>query len=217
MEGAVRYPGEYTIIEGKTKLTEIIDQAGGFTERASLENSKVLRDDILYEDREMLRLSKMRVEEMNEMEVSYFRSRNREDSRLVSCDFEKLFNQKDTNQDVILQNYDLIVIPEITKSIFVSGGVLSPGFINIISQNNYLDYIDIAGGFTDLARESKVKIIKNNTGTWLDAEDDIILEEGDIIFVPEREDLDWYDIFREGLTVVTQLATIVLIVINLQK
>lgn len=217
LEGAVKYSGEYTIIEGNTKLSEIIEQAGGFTERASLENSKILRNDVLYDDREMLRLSKMRVEEMNEMEVSYFRSRNREDSRLVSCDFEKLFIQKDKNQDVILQNYDRIVIPEKTKSIFVSGGVLSPGFINIDSKSNYLDYIDIAGGFTDLAREGKVKIIKNNTGSWLDAEEEIILEEGDIIFVPEREDLDWYDIFREGLGVVTQLATIVLIVINLQK
>ena len=217
IQGAVKYPGEYAINEGISKLSNIIEQAGGFSEKASLRNAKLLRNKNILQDKELNRLRRMTVEEMNDVEISYFRLRSREDARLVSCDFEKLFFQNDSNEDVILRDEDLIVIPEITKTIFVSGGVIAPGYVNLESNRNYLDYILLAGGFNDRAREGNVKIIKNKSGVWLDAEKNILLEEGDIIFIPESEEIDWYDVFKEGLTILTQVATVVLIVLNLQK
>jgi protein involved in polysaccharide export with SLBB domain len=216
LDGALKYPGEYAIDEGVHKLSDIIELAGGFSDKASLRNAKLLRNKNILEDKELKRLSKMTVEEMNDIEISYSRLRSREDARLVSCDFEKLFIQKDNNEDVILRDGDLIIIPEVTKTIFVSGGVISPGYVNLDSKRNYLDYIKLAGGFNERAREGKVKIIKNKSGVWLDAEVDILLEEGDIVFIPESEEIDWYDVFREGLTILTQVGTIVLIVINLK-
>jgi len=154
---------------------------------------------------------------MNDIERSYYRLRSRENARLVSCNFEKLFLQNIKEEDVLLRHEDLIIVPEISKTTFVSGGVVSPGHITLISGRTYQDYIDLAGGFNERAREGSVKIIKNKSGVWLDANEEIVIEEGDMIFVPESEEIDWYDVFKEGLTIVTQVATVILIVINVQK
>jgi protein involved in polysaccharide export with SLBB domain len=216
IEGAVKYPGDYPINEGKTKLSEVISAAGGFTPRASLRNAKLLREKNVLEDKELSRLRRMTVEEMNDIEISYFRLRSRENTHLVSCDFEKLFFQNNLDEDVVLRDGDIIEVPEVTKTTFVSGGVVSPGHITLVSGRNYIEYIELAGGFNERARTGSIKIIKNKSGVWLDAEEEIIIEEGDIIFVPESEEINWYDVFKEGLTILTQVGTIVLIVLNLK-
>ncbi len=214
VQGEIKYPGFYAIEEGKTKLSEIIQIAGGFTDKASLENAKIIRQKILLEDKELERLGRMTVEEMTNLEKSYFRLRNREDIRLVACDLEKLVIASDSSQDVLLRDDDLIVIPQKNKVVFVSGGVISPG--NIVYDENwtYKQYIATAGDFNKRAKRGNVKIIRSKTGVWLDATENMKLEEGDIVFVPEKEERDWWEIFKEFLTVTSQIAAILFIIAN---
>ena len=216
--GEIKYPGKYAITDGETTLLEMIDQAGSFSERASLKNAMLIRTKYLPEDKELNRLKKMPVSDMTTMEQSYFKLRSRENLKIVSVDFVKLFEENIKSENVILRDQDIIMIPEIKNIVFVSGGVFSPG--NITHQPNwsYLDYINSAGGFNQRAIESKTKIIKSKTGVWLDAEDDeVVIEEGDIIFVPEEEETDWYFVFREAMTITFQVATITLLVANLVR
>ena len=62
-----------------------------------------------------------------------------------------------------------------------------------------------------------IKIIKSKTGVWLDANKNITIEEGDIIFTPEKEERDWWQMFKEGLTIVTQVVSVVAIVISVNN
>jgi protein involved in polysaccharide export with SLBB domain len=206
--GEVNYPGIYAIEDRNTTLSEMISKAGGFTDKAYLTGAKVLRYKFLLEDKELERLQKMTVEEMSNIEKSYIRLRSREDLRLVAVDFEKLFIQEQKSEDVILRDRDLIIIPEIKNIVFVSGGILYPGNITYNESWNYENYIQSAGGFNKRAKKRNIKIIKSKTGNWIDANKDVIIEEGDIIFVPESEEVDWFQIFKDGLTIVTQFATI---------
>jgi protein involved in polysaccharide export with SLBB domain len=216
--GEIKYPGVYAITDGETTLSEIIRQAGKFTKKASLKNAIIIRSKFLPEDKELKRLSKMAVKEMNSLELSYFKLRSRENLRLVSVDFEKLFKDNQVSENVILRDGDVIVIPERKNIVYVSGGVFSPGNITFHEGWNYLDYINSAGGFNLRAIEGKTQVIKNKTGVWFDAdEENLVIEEGDIIFVPEEEEVDWYQVFRESLTIVFQVATIALLIANLVK
>ena len=102
-------------------------------------------------------------------------------------------------------------------TVYVSGGVISPGNITYRPEWTYEDYIEAAGGFTDLAREGWVSIIDSRTGKWVDVDDDDQVREGDIIFIPERDRVDWYTAFIDGLAIVAQVSAIVLVVVTLAK
>ena len=140
LRGAIKYPGFYAINEGRTKLTEIISEAGGFSQKANLKIAKVLRVKDVIEDKELKRLEMMTTDEMSEIELSYFRLRSREDTRLVSCDFEKLFLEEKADENILLKDRDVIIIPEERKIVYVSGGVISPGNVLFVPKNNYKDY-----------------------------------------------------------------------------
>ncbi|MCK4559660.1 MAG: SLBB domain-containing protein [Calditrichia bacterium] len=218
IKGEVKYPGEYAIENGKTFLSDIIEQAGGFTDDAAILSSSVLRKKALITDEEELkRLQKIRPEEMTSEEASYYRLRTRENRYIVTVDFNKLHIDKDLKSDVPLFDKDFIIIPERTMTVFVSGGVVSPGNITYRPDWTYENYINAAGGFTDLARESWITIINSKTGKWIDIDDDEQVREGDIIFIPERDRADWYSWFLHGLGVVAQISAVVLVVITLAK
>jgi protein involved in polysaccharide export with SLBB domain len=214
--GEVKYPGKYAIQDREITLSDMIQKAGGFTDKAYLAGARVLRYKFLSEDKELERLQKITVNEMSEIEQSYIRLRSRENLRLVAVDFEKLFLKKELTEDVILRDRDLIIIPEVKNIVFISGGILYPGNITYNENWNYENYIQSAGGFNKRAKKRNIKIIKSKTGNWIDANKKVIIEEGDIIFVPEGEGVDWYQFFKDGLTFATQVATIILVIYSVK-
>ena len=72
----------------------------------------------------------------------------REGKRLI-LDLDKLVNNEDTDQDVILNNGDEIFVPRAPNTVLVQGEVNNPGLYKFIPGDNVKDYIDRAGGDTD--------------------------------------------------------------------
>jgi polysaccharide biosynthesis/export protein len=72
----------------------------------------------------------------------------REGRRLI-IDLEKLFDDEDEDQDVILNTADEIFIPRNPNTILVLGEVNNPGLYKYIPGDDVKDYIDKAGGETD--------------------------------------------------------------------
>ena len=214
--GEVAFPGEYSIEDGKMRLKGLIELAGGFTEKASLSQAKVLRGEGNYVDKEFERLDVPFMRGMNLIERSYYQLKNREDPRLVNCEFEKLFNEHDESQNILIQAGDIILIPKSSPNIYVSGGVFNPGKVQYQKGWNFEDYIESVGGYSQRAKEGSVKIIRRRTGKWIDAEEEVFLEENDIIFVPMRDEISLYGILREGLAISAQLGTLVLIFLSLK-
>lgn len=68
--------------------------------------------------------------------------------RLI-LDLEKLVNDEDEDQDVILLEGDEIFIPRKPNTVLVKGEVNNPGLYKYIPGDNVKDYIDRAGGDTD--------------------------------------------------------------------
>jgi polysaccharide biosynthesis/export protein len=128
----------------------------------------------------------------------------------VTVDFYKLFKLKDMSENVVLQRGDIISIPEAKNYIIMLGQVVNAG--NIIYQPglNYKNYIDLAGGFGWRAKKGDVRIIRSNTGEWIDADESDTLKPGDAIWVPEKpQPPKFWDVFTTSLTIFGQLAAIV--------
>lgn len=215
--GEVNYPGIYPIEEDRTTLLEVIHQAGGFSPYASLKHARIYRNLNVPGSSELYKLIKAMPMSMSLawIESNFWRSAAKENLSIVACDFEKLFLKNDLKEDVVLKNIDRIYVPSKKSFVFVTGSVVNPGTIAYHEGWSYLDYINAAGGYKSRARPSRIKIIKHNTETWLDAKEAKQIEPGDRIFVPQKDEKEPWDLFMQGLTVVTQILTIIIVLRNI--
>lgn len=209
--GYVNYPGYYKIVKDVTTLSEIIEQAGGLRSDASLTEASLNRTMGTVElDPEFERLKLIPRQDMTDDEYDYLKAKSRQRKGKVVVDFVKLFRDDDKSEDLILKRGDIISIPEAKNYVILLGQVVNPG--NIIYKRGLTvdDYIQLAGGFGWRALEGDVRVIKANTGEWIEADDIDDLEPGDTIWIPEDPPgPKFWDVFTTSLAVLGQLAAIV--------
>ena len=214
IKGEVQHPGDYAISRYETMLSEVIEQAGGFTSEAAISECKILRknnsEDTLAKNADYARLSEMRLSGMNKAEREYYTYESAIRRDFVSADFKRLFVDGERTADVTLRNGDVILVPSRNRSVYVSGQVANPGYVTYLTGPDYKYYIEKAGGYSRAADKDKVSLIKAGTKKWVDAEGQAV-EEGDGIFVflrPERAVTYYFALVRDILTVATAGATL---------
>ena len=208
--GYVKYPGWYRISKDSTTLKDIIEEAGGFLEEASLTEASVNRKmDVEEVDPEYERLKLIPTENMTEDEYDYFKAKSRQSTGVVVVDFVKLFKNNDLNENIVLRKNDVINVPQKKDYIIMLGQFVNPGKIVFDSTLTIQDYIKLAGGFGWRAMEGDVRVIKAKTGEWIDADEDVILHPGDTIWAPEEPPGEkFWVVFTQVLSVVAQVAAI---------
>lgn len=211
--GEVMFPGDYAIIEGRTRLSDIISAAGGFTDEASLIGAELIRrarEDVI--DLEYERLRKMLVADMTRDEREYFKIKSRQKQGAVAINFYDLLVKGVKTEDILLLDRDWIHIPPKGRTVNVSGQVLYPGLV-VFEEGKGLDYyINAAGGYIWNARRGKVRIIKAKTGEWLRPKKGEVIEIGDTIFVPEKPETDWWALFKDFMRIAAEAATVWLVI-----
>ena len=218
--GEVLYPGTYPISRNRTTLVDVIRSAGGFTESASLQLAEVLRHTVASPEIELERLESLRGGVPPDDSTYYYLETNlRIKKEVVNVDFTGLFRNRDSTQDVILQDGDVIVIPTIKKTVYVFGQVINPGHVGYVPGEDIWYYIRKAGGVTDRAREADIKLVKAKTRQWL-SPGGLTVEEGDYVWVPkvpERPFGYYLGIVAQSATVLSVAVSVVLLVIQLRK
>ena len=222
VEGEVLRPGKYPITRNTTKLSRVIQEAGGFTAEANIRQTTMFRSRVpeaeipraLEEERLLTARSSIPSDSLYFLMETELRLKG----EVVSVDFHRLFVEGDSSQDVTLRNYDRIVVPGLTRTVYVFGQVVKPGHIPYVEGKRVGYYIDLVGGYAGEARSGDVKVIKGTTRTWLDPGETAI-EDGDYIFVPKEVHYP----FGYYLTTVVQfagiiasLATVILVARNLK-
>jgi len=207
--GEVEFPGLYPIEENNTTLLNVLMQCGEIAETSDLSKAFLQRIDSEIDfDPEFERLKLAPPSSMTYLEYSYFKQKSRELKAMFSVDIQKLWETKDKKYDIILKNQDFIYIPQKTNTIFVSGQVKNPGYINIEPGQNFEYYIEKAGGYSQYARKFKIRVIKASSGNWVKPNDSLVLEDGDVLFVPEKAEYDYLKITKDVLVILSQIATI---------
>jgi len=186
--GMVLRPGTYEFKEGETVM-HAISMAGSFDpDRARLQDA-VLR-----------------------------RKRADGTEETIPLDLEKLFFKGDMSQNYRLQPDDVIFIPEdVVNRVYVLGKVVRPGLYPWKSSTTVLEAINRAGGQQEKGTLSRVYIIRPNPDApdkpqrievnllklidKGDTSQDIALQPGDTVYVPEVKKPDWNQIYSIVATI----------------
>ena len=190
IRGYVANPGAFPIVNSKTKLSEIIAQAGGITEGAYLPLAKLYRKsnefDELRESRteafKLFRKSNLTLEDTVRYTLDVHAI-----EPIVSVDFTKAMT--DSKFDVTLENGDEIVIPTSPNRVYVFGRVENPGFVEFEKGQNIQYYINKTGGFTQVADPDRAAVIRKNTSSWEGNIEETLVYDGDYIYVPGEVDV----------------------------
>jgi protein involved in polysaccharide export with SLBB domain len=211
--GEVVYPGAYPIIEDVTRLSEVIELAGGLTENASLSEARMERAgyESIDED-EFERQLKLSAEELNDIEKEYLRAQSIGNPGRVSVDFQRLLVDKDGRHDIALKNRDMIIIPRLSRTVRVIGKVTRPGLVVHIPGMNTKYYIEQAGGFGWRANKGKIRIIKATSGAIVKPSGKVSIEVGDAIVIPEKRERNWWSTAKDVGIFLANLATVYIVI-----
>lgn len=217
IHGEVKYHGHYRVIPGHTRLRDIVEQAGGFTENASLIQSKVLRSRSRVQvDPELERLLALQrvsgLADMSSEDKAYIKTKGREERGRLAVDFERLFMDNDESQNLLLEGGDVIFVPEVRRTVSMSGQFQKPGMIDYVKGNDVNYYVGKAGGFSWGANKGGARLIRARTGVRERLEGDLMVEAGDEIWVPEKEHRDWWEFTQSTMRTVAETLTLVVLV-----
>jgi hypothetical protein len=151
---------------------------------------------------------------MTEMEYNYFKTKSYQRAGAVAVDFIRLFERGDKSADVLLVDGDIIQIPSKIDNISIIGAVKNPGLRPLIPGQTVGFYIGEAGGYSWNADKRGRRLIKADTGEWAKAGSNEVVYIGDVIFVPEKKDRDYWLLFKDFMLISAQIATVALVVQN---
>ncbi|MCD6307703.1 MAG: SLBB domain-containing protein [Candidatus Latescibacteria bacterium] len=218
VDGQVKYPGSYAIIPHESTLTQIIGKAGGFTDYANLDEARIIRrTSSALRDLEYERLRRMLVADMTDDEYEFFKHRSRQQEGMISINFVKLFQENDMSYEMLLEDGDHIFIPLKRELINVLGAVQEPGYMKVDPGKGIDYYIQLAGGYNWNAKTRGIRIIKGKTGQRLKPGENIAIEGGDTIHIPEKKPVNYWESFLDGAQLFANLATLIIIARNISK
>jgi protein involved in polysaccharide export with SLBB domain len=189
--GVVKYAGSYPRLSQHERLSSYIERAGGLMENANLGGAVLYRNSA------------------GAIGKTFVDTSSNSLHQPVSIDLYQAMKNKDSKYDIILQDRDVIYIPEINPFVTVQGKVQSPIKITYDSEHSSVAYyIDKAGGFGIRPWRKRVFVTYANgksrrTKNFFFAHFYPAVEEGCTITVPERpEGKEVSNAITQGITTV---------------
>lgn len=221
ISGQVSQPGYYVVDKTGLRLQELVELAGGFTPMASLAEARIVRKkaidalgDAALTDLEFERIGTIPVSERTEDENQYFIMKSRERFGQMSVDWVELFEDRNIEHDIELLPGDSVHIPRLLQMVHVSGAISQPGVVPFVEEYSVSDYVERAGGVNWKASK-EIRLVKGRTGEVKRVKDGVTVQPGDRVWVKERPDRNYWNLFTEFMDVVGQVSTIVLLYASL--
>ena len=189
--GNVKMPGIYPIIKSKSKIKDLIELAGGFTEDAYLPLANIIRkpqNELTNFNPQQPFIYNFHFSDLSMQDTARFKMDIDYTIPKVSCDFVAAFKFNQADQNVLLNDGDYIIIPSNPGTVYVFGQVGQSGYVSFEAGKNFEWYVQKAGGFAIGAKKGKVRIIRGNTKVWIEADKDAQIFAGDEIYVPRPSD-----------------------------
>jgi protein involved in polysaccharide export with SLBB domain len=193
---------------------------------SQMDSIQLYRRSVALRQKEMLDLSLQKLEEASlsaqsstseearlRMQEAQLISRFVNKARNVVPKGEVVLNESNLDQ-VILEDGDVIKIPEKTSLVMIHGEVMFPNAVSWQKGLSPDDYITKVGGYTQKASNTKVILIKQN-GEALNAEDVKTLQPGDELMVLPKFESKNIEVTRGISTILYQLAVAAKVVLTL--
>lgn len=258
--GQVKFPGKYILTKGE-KLSSVIQRAGGFTEYAHLRGAVFTREKVKERQKKSLDEITERLEKelliggANSLSAAV--STEEIQGKKIELEQKKQFIEnmknvkvqgrmtiklahlrllKGSEYDIELDDGDTLSIPEKNSAIIVTGAVMGQGSYIFSEKADYLDYINMSGGFSNYADTGNVFILKVDGSArkahrgvinWNEKQERmelaafsedraVYIEPGDVIVVPEKiERIAWLREIRDITQILMNTAVAAGVVIKL--
>ena len=237
VEGEITFPGTYTLSRRKTRLTDLVNAAGGPTKLAYIRGARLERKANDTEKKRMQAVLQMQQEQLQQDLLSLAASQNTsssltqvgqqsKDQQLkkfqvpetypVGIELDKALADPSSDANIVLREGDRLVLPPFTATVKVNGAVMYPNTVSYIKGKSKHYYINSAGGYARNARKSNTYIIYMNGMVAKASEGKI--EPGCEIVVPSK-------ILRHASTAellsigssISSIATMIATIANLTK
>ncbi len=186
VQGEVAFDGGYTLANKNERVSDVIRRAGGVTKSAYLRGAHVLRqmtpEEIAVRD-ETLRLATTMDDGGDSISVAKL---NLPTSYSVALELEEALAHPGSEADLVMQEGDKLVIPELVNTVKISGDVMFPNTVMFKPGKKLKYYIDQAGGYGERAKKNKAFIVYMN-GSVARAKGNVAVEPGCQIIVPSKQ------------------------------
>ena len=193
VSGEVEFEGDYSLNVRNERLSDVLEKAGGLTEFAFIEGARL--------ERQMTPEEYKQAQELMDMVASNNKISGNDSivvpqvSRTypVGIDLKEILANPHSAIDPVLQDGDVIVIPQYMTTVSVSGSVRKPNSVVYDPKMKLKDYISEAGGYAERARKSGTFILYPNghikeLGRNASAKD---IMGGSKIIVPQKGRSQW--------------------------
>ncbi len=149
INGLVQYSGPYPRLSKYERLSSYITRAGGIKENADLSGAILYRKKIQYFRDNVTKKVANLTDSIGSIVLDSVNTSIAEvANEPVSIDLEKALKYKNSKYDIVLQEGDVIFIPEINPFVNVEGVVQSPLKLTFDKEHTGVGYyIDKAGGY----------------------------------------------------------------------
>ncbi|NLD93703.1 MAG: hypothetical protein GX639_13685 [Fibrobacter sp.] len=174
IKGEVKNPGTYPLATGSVfSAREVISVSGGVTENGDSSRVYIIRKDPLGN------LSNRIGKEFGDQPLR----KDPLNQRMIASGDYRIIPLRTAS--VALANDDVIIVPEVSKTVFVSGNVRKPGAYQYAKGESMKYYIKLAGGATKKADRKNCSIVTAYSDYWV-VKTTPDIEAGDLILVPNR-------------------------------
>lgn len=212
VKGEVAFEGRYALVTKGMRLSDLVKQCGGLTPQSYAPGAHLERK--LSPEEQLKQQSMIKLATLGD--TTDVRRLELSDVRVVAINLEKAIANPGSNQwDLVLQEGDVLVVPQYSNTVTINGEVLYPNTVGYDKNMKLKDYINSAGGFTQKARTGKVFAVgMNGSVTKVRSKKDIT--PGCNIVVPAKMRRRGVSL-AEMMSVFTMLATLGTVVATLVK
>lgn len=224
VNGEVMFAGSYALPHKNTRLSDLIKESGGITPGAYVKGASLKRklsDDEIRQVETLLQLSNSNKQSKDSIALSMADIHDYP----VGINLAKALSHPGCTEDLVLQDGDILYIPQLQSTIKISGAVTYPNSITYNKGMSVRDCLSQAGGYNDLSRKYPIVIYMNGqvattrkTGIFFKRYPKV--EPGCEIVVPSKSQRDRGASLSEIMSIsssATSMAAMVTSIINMIK
>ncbi len=200
IQGEVLFPGDYTLVQKNERLSDVVKRAGGTLASAYLRGASLVRQ--MGDDEQVRTQSTKKLTQLGGPDSLSMENLNISQTYLVGIELDKAMRNPGSDYDLVLEEGDVLRVPEYVGTVSVSGAVLYPNTVSYREGMSIGEYINQAGGYLRGARKAaKIVVYMNGTVTRTSVTRGTRIDPGSEIIVP-------YKSYRRGRLSVAEILSL---------
>ena len=226
IEGEVSFPGFYAILTKEERISSLIERSGGLAPYAYVEGATLVRKKDKNEKDDKAQEKQLKKLKKTDKDLTLIETKEEENTPeaseyWVGINLKKIMENKNSYQDLVLKDGDVLIIPSEKQTVEVKGLVLAPSLVRYEKGKSTRSYINSAGGFSDNAQKKSVYVVYANgdvkgTSRFLFFRSYPKVAPGALVIVPEKPEKKSLST-TETVSVMTALTTLAILIYNAFK